>query len=57
MLMVKTSHFSNKIDMAVRLFDALKVEAQPLRLVIQEATNSLCTAYKVCTLSMVLIFS
>ncbi|KAF3455353.1 hypothetical protein FNV43_RR05803 [Rhamnella rubrinervis] len=39
--------FSNKIDMAVRLFDALKMEAQPFRLVIQEATNSLCTAYKV----------
>lgn len=48
MLTMKTTHFSNKIDMAVRLFDALKVEAQHLRLVIQEATNSLCTAYKVC---------
>ncbi|XP_060667830.1 uncharacterized protein LOC107410333 isoform X2 [Ziziphus jujuba] len=38
--------FRDKIDMAVRLFDALKAEAQSLRLIIQEATNSLCTAYK-----------
>lgn len=37
----------DKIDMAVRLFDALKVEAQHFRLSIQEATNSLATAYKV----------
>lgn len=33
--------------MAVRLFDALKVESQYFRLSIQEATNSLATAYKV----------
>ncbi|CAN6695106.1 unnamed protein product [Malus baccata var. baccata] len=38
--------FRDKIDMAVRLFDALKVEAQHFRLSIQEATNSLATAYK-----------
>ncbi|XP_062171204.1 uncharacterized protein LOC133876988 [Alnus glutinosa] len=38
--------FSNKIDMAVRLFDALKVEAQSLRFAIQEATNTLAVAYK-----------
>ncbi|KAM7278672.1 hypothetical protein ACFE04_005806 [Oxalis oulophora] len=35
-----------KTDMAVRLFDALKVEAPALRFVIQEATNSLALAYK-----------
>jgi len=34
--------------MAVRLFDALKTEAESLRFVIQEATNSLAAAYKVC---------
>lgn len=33
--------------MAVRLFDALKSEAQFLRLIIQDATNSLAVAYKV----------
>jgi proteasome component ECM29 len=33
--------------MAVRLFDALKVEAQSLRFAIQEATNTLAVAYKV----------
>ncbi|KAL9248317.1 hypothetical protein vseg_021654 [Gypsophila vaccaria] len=38
--------FRDKIDMAVRLFDALKSESQFLRLVIQEATISLATAYK-----------
>ncbi|XP_056682996.1 uncharacterized protein [Spinacia oleracea] len=38
--------FRDKIDMAVRLFDALKSESQFLRLVIQEATSSLATAYK-----------
>lgn len=37
----------DKIDMAVRLFDALKVEAQSLRFIIQEATSSLAVAYKV----------
>lgn len=35
--------------MAVRLFHALKVESQSLRFVIQEATVSLASAYKVCT--------
>ncbi|KAK3025960.1 hypothetical protein RJ639_040934, partial [Escallonia herrerae] len=38
--------FRNKIDMAVRLFDALKSETQFLRLIVQEATNSLAVAYK-----------
>ncbi|XP_042515935.1 proteasome adapter and scaffold protein ECM29-like [Macadamia integrifolia] len=38
--------FRDKIDMAVRLFDALKVEDPFLRLTIQEATNSLAVAYK-----------
>lgn len=42
------SYFSDKIDMAVRLFDALKVESQNLRFIIQEATNSLAAAYMVC---------
>lgn len=38
--------FRDKIDMAVRLFDALKSETQFLRLTIQEATSSLAVAYK-----------
>ncbi|KAF9665771.1 hypothetical protein SADUNF_Sadunf16G0158400 [Salix dunnii] len=38
--------FRDKIDMAVRLFDALKTEAESLRFVIQEATSSLAAAYK-----------
>ncbi|XP_044479857.1 proteasome adapter and scaffold protein ECM29-like [Mangifera indica] len=38
--------FRDKIEMAVRLFDALKVESPYLRLVIQEATSALATAYK-----------
>ncbi|KAK9939418.1 hypothetical protein M0R45_016114 [Rubus argutus] len=38
--------FRDTTDMAVRLFDALKVESQYFRLSIQEATNSLATAYK-----------
>ncbi|KDP43192.1 hypothetical protein JCGZ_22744 [Jatropha curcas] len=38
--------FREKINMAVRLFDALKVEAQSIRFIIQEATNSLAAAYK-----------
>ncbi|KAI3837921.1 hypothetical protein MKX03_019436 [Papaver bracteatum] len=38
--------FRDKIDMAVRLFDALKIEDQFLRLTIQEATNCLAIAYK-----------
>ncbi|KAL6966667.1 hypothetical protein U1Q18_032453, partial [Sarracenia purpurea var. burkii] len=36
----------DKIDMAIRLFNALKSEAQFLRLVIQDATNSLAIAYR-----------
>ncbi|PSR90112.1 Proteasome-associated protein [Actinidia chinensis var. chinensis] len=38
--------FKDKTDMAVRLFDALKSEAQFLRLIIQDATNSLAVAYR-----------
>ncbi|KAL4027472.1 hypothetical protein IC575_010638 [Cucumis melo] len=38
--------FRDKIDMAVRLFDALKMEAPSLRFVVQEATNLLVVAYK-----------
>ncbi|KAJ6964762.1 proteasome adapter and scaffold protein ECM29 [Populus alba x Populus x berolinensis] len=38
--------FRDKIDMAVRLFDALKTESETLRFVIQEATSSLAAAYK-----------
>ncbi|XP_024030403.1 proteasome-associated protein ECM29 homolog [Morus notabilis] len=38
--------FRDKIDMAVRLFGALKVEPQSFRFIIQEATISLSTAYK-----------
>lgn len=34
--------------MAVRLFNALRSEAQFLRLIVQDATNSLAVAYKVC---------
>ncbi|KAJ7013083.1 proteasome adapter and scaffold protein ECM29 [Populus alba x Populus x berolinensis] len=37
--------FRDKIDMAVRLFDALKTESETLRFVIQEATSSLAAAY------------
>lgn len=46
--MVKISLSRDKIDMVVRLFGALKVESQSLRFIIQEATVSLSTAYKVC---------
>ncbi|CAM8919803.1 unnamed protein product [Rhodiola kirilowii] len=38
--------FRDKVDMAVRLFEALKLESQSHRLVIQEATSSLAIAYK-----------
>ncbi|CAA0805895.1 ARM repeat superfamily protein [Striga hermonthica] len=38
--------FRAKTDVAVRLFDALKLEGQNLRLIVQEATNSLAVAYK-----------
>ncbi|KAL6564853.1 hypothetical protein OROMI_016303 [Orobanche minor] len=41
--------FRDKIDVAVRLFDALKLERQHLRLIVQEATNSLAVAYTGCT--------
>jgi hypothetical protein len=40
-------HCSNKTEMAVRLFTALRLEDQSLRLTIQEAATSLATAYKV----------
>ncbi|KAL6906048.1 hypothetical protein ACP4OV_003649 [Aristida adscensionis] len=38
--------FSDKTDMAMRLFTALRLEDQSLRLTIQEAATSLATAYK-----------
>ncbi|KAI3523966.1 hypothetical protein L1887_02516 [Cichorium endivia] len=38
--------FRDKIDMAVRLFNALKLESPLIRLIVQEATNSLAVAYK-----------
>ncbi|VAI29983.1 unnamed protein product [Triticum turgidum subsp. durum] len=38
--------FSNKTEMAMRLFTALRLEDQSLRLTIQEAATSLATAYK-----------
>ncbi|KAH6836999.1 ARM repeat superfamily protein [Perilla frutescens var. hirtella] len=38
--------FRDKIDVAVRLFDALKLEGQYLRLIVQETTASLSVAYK-----------
>ncbi|XP_052205851.1 uncharacterized protein LOC127810408 isoform X2 [Diospyros lotus] len=38
--------FREKIDMAIRFFNALKSEAPFLRLTIQEATNSLALAYR-----------
>lgn len=41
------SSLRDKIDMAIRIFSALKSEAQFLRPVIQEATISLAFAYKV----------
>ncbi|MBA0615463.1 hypothetical protein Godav_015598, partial [Gossypium davidsonii] len=37
--------YLDKIEMATRLFHALKVESQSLRFIIQEATNSLAAAY------------
>lgn len=40
-------HCSNKTEMAMRLFTALRLEDQSLRLTIQEAATSLATAYKV----------
>ncbi|KAG8089149.1 hypothetical protein GUJ93_ZPchr0011g27896 [Zizania palustris] len=38
--------FSNKTDMAIRLFTALRLEEQSLRLTIQEAATSLAMSYK-----------
>ncbi|XP_024961967.1 proteasome adapter and scaffold protein ECM29 isoform X1 [Cynara cardunculus var. scolymus] len=38
--------FRDKIDMAARLFNALKLESPSIRLIVQEATNSLAVAYK-----------
>ncbi|WOK96791.1 hypothetical protein Cni_G05498 [Canna indica] len=38
--------FREKIDMALRLFTALKLEDQALRLTIQDSVNSLAIAYK-----------
>ncbi|OEL19793.1 Proteasome-associated protein ECM29-like protein [Dichanthelium oligosanthes] len=38
--------FFHKTDMAIRLFTALRLEDQSLRLTIQEAATSLATAYK-----------
>ncbi|GKC37517.1 proteasome-associated protein ECM29 [Tanacetum coccineum] len=38
--------FRDKTDMAVRLFNALKLESPSIRLIVQEATNSLAVAYK-----------
>lgn len=40
--------FREKTEMAVRLFNALKLETQSLRSTIQEAIISLAAAYKVC---------
>ncbi|MED6198629.1 hypothetical protein PIB30_068265, partial [Stylosanthes scabra] len=42
--------FREKIDMAARLFHALKAESQSLRHVVQEATVSLAAAYEACSL-------
>ncbi|XP_027329154.1 proteasome adapter and scaffold protein ECM29 [Abrus precatorius] len=44
--------FREKIDMAARLFHALKTESQSLRFVVQEATISLAPAYKVAPLAV-----
>lgn len=38
--------FRDKVDMAARLFYALKSESQAMRLIVQEATNSLASAYE-----------
>ncbi|XP_061372568.1 uncharacterized protein LOC133315038 [Gastrolobium bilobum] len=44
--------FREKIDMAARIFHALKTESQSLRFVVQEATISLAAAYKVAPLAV-----
>ncbi|RLN29530.1 hypothetical protein C2845_PM05G06240 [Panicum miliaceum] len=41
-----TDQLNDKTDMAIRLFTALRLEDQSLRLTIQEAATSLATAYK-----------
>lgn len=46
-----------KIDMAVRLFDALKVEVPSLRMAIQEAIISLASSYKVSSLDPTIILT
>jgi hypothetical protein len=51
-----TCSSSEKIDMAARLFQALKVESQSLRFVVQEATISLAAAYKVNYLPLIGIY-
>ncbi|XP_024965826.1 uncharacterized protein LOC112506028 [Cynara cardunculus var. scolymus] len=38
--------FIDKIDMSARLFNSLKLESPSIRLIVQEATNSLAVAYK-----------
>ncbi|KAL4563423.1 hypothetical protein LXL04_027465 [Taraxacum kok-saghyz] len=38
--------FRDKVDMVIRLFNALKVESPSIRLIVQEATNSLAVAYR-----------
>ncbi|XP_076926250.1 uncharacterized protein LOC143589348 isoform X1 [Bidens hawaiensis] len=38
--------FRDKTDMAIRLFNALKLESPSIRLIVQEATNSLAIAYR-----------
>lgn len=43
-------YIREKIDMAVRLFNALKLEDQSIRLTIQESVTSLAIAYKVALL-------
>jgi hypothetical protein len=42
-----SSCYSDKTDMAIGLFTALRLEDQSLRLTIQEAATSLAGAYKV----------
>ncbi|XP_030455687.1 uncharacterized protein LOC115676805 isoform X2 [Syzygium oleosum] len=44
--------FRDKVDMAARLFDALKLEAPSLRFTIQEATVSIAAAYKAASITV-----
>uniref|UniRef100_A0A2P2M9G4 Proteasome-associated protein ECM29 homolog isoform X1 n=1 Tax=Rhizophora mucronata TaxID=61149 RepID=A0A2P2M9G4_RHIMU len=46
--------FRDKVDLALRLFGALKEEAQSLRQVILEAASSLATAYKDATAGLLM---